>query len=267
MPVTKKFNNIFICVSLLSTCVIFPACNRASPPSNEDKVIAYVNKEPIFASDVKRGMALKAKQDPLMVSGPDTEQGQLDIIVDRKLIIQEALRQGLARQDSFVQGIKSYWEQNLIKEFLDFKRKEFQNYLFVTENEVKKYYDNLGKRVIFKVLKSRDKQLIDDTYGDSKQNIAVDVESWDTVGPVGYEDITSSVLYDAFDLPPGQMKIAEDAPYYYLVTIVGKLDVPVKPLEELRPEIEKQVLAAKEQRLFDEWLKYERAGAKIEVKN
>jgi len=241
------------------------ACGRNCQLSRTEQVVAYVNKEPIFASDLKRSMALKARQDPLMITTPDTEQDQLDMMVDRKLIIQEALRQGLARQDSFVETIKSFWEQNLIREFLDFKKKEFINYLYVTDKEIKKYYDNLGKRVTFKVLKSRDKQRIDDIYGEIKQNKAVSTDNWDTVGPVGYDDITSNVLYDAFELPEGQVKIAEDAPYYYLVMVMQKQDVAIKPLEALQPKIEKQILAIKEQRLFDEWLKYERAKAKVEI--
>jgi hypothetical protein len=262
-----KKNLGFFCLMLLLSIIIFlPACSKCNLGKvDNDQVVAYVNKEPIFASDLKRSMALKARQDPFLISTPDIEQEQLDMMIDRKLIIQEALRQGLARQDSFVQTVKTFWEQNLIRELLDFKKKEFQNYLYVTEKEIKKYYDNLGKRVTFKVLKSRNKQRIDDIYSEIKQNKTVETDSWDIVGPVGYDDITSNVLYEAFELPEGQIKITEEATYYYLIMVVQKQDITRQPLETLRPEIKKQILAIKEQRLFDEWLKTERKNAKIKV--
>jgi HPt (histidine-containing phosphotransfer) domain-containing protein len=244
---------------------VLASCGRNCSLSKTDKVVAYVNREPIFASDLKRSMALKARQDPLLLTTPDIEQEQLDIMINRKLIIQEALRRGLARQDSFVQTIKTFWEQTLIREFIDFKKKEFQNYLYVTDNEIKKYYDNLGKQVTFKVLKSRDKRYVDDIYTKIKDNKPVETDNWDIIGPVGYDDITSNVLYEAFQLAEGESKIIEEAPYHYFVMVVNKQDIMRQPLETLQPQIEKQIRAIKEQRLFDEWLKVEREKAKVKT--
>jgi hypothetical protein len=265
MLLTKRLNSPFIFIFFLSIIVILSACNRTCPLSKTDKVVAYVNNEPIFASDLKRSMALKAQQDPLLITTPDVQQEQLDIMIDRKLIIQEALQKGLARQDSFVETIKTFWEQTLIRELIDFKKKEFQNYLYVTDKEIKQYYDNLTKRVTFKVLKSRNKQDIDDVYNKIKENKPVETDSWDTIGPIGYDDIASNVLYEAFGLQEGEFKIIEEPPSYYLVTAVGKLDIALKPLETLRPQIEKRIRVIKEQRLFDEWLKDKRKNAKVKL--
>ena len=264
MLIPRTFSK-FVIPLFIFPLFVLASCGRNFPPSKTDKVVAYVNKEPIFASDLKRSMALKARQDPLFITTSDTEQDQLDIIIDRKLIIQEAVKKDLARQDSFVETIKTFWEQTLIREFIDFKKKEFQNYLYVTDNEIKKYYENLGKRLTFKVLKSRDKRYIDDIYTKIKENKLVETNNWDIIGPAGYEDITSNVLYEAFELPEGEVKIIEEAPYHYLVMVVNKQDVMPLPLERLRPEIEKRIRAIKEQRLFDEWLKSEREKAKVKI--
>ena len=262
MLIPRTFSK-FVIPLFIFPLFVLASCDRNSPPSKTDKVVAYVNKEPIFASDLKRSMALKARQDPLFITTSDTEQDQLDIIIDRKLIIQEAVEKGLARQDSFVETIKTFWEQTLIRELIDFKKKEFQNYLYVTDNEIKKYYENLGKRLTFKVLKGRDKRYIDDIYSKIKENKLVETNNWDIIGPVEYEDITSNVLYEAFELPEGEVKIIEEAPHYYLVMVVNKQDIMRQPLEILQPQIEKQIRVIKEQRLFDEWLKVEREKANV----
>lgn len=243
-------------------CLVLSSCGRNSP-SKTDRVIAYVNKEPIFASDLKRSLALKARQDPLLITTPDSEQEQLDNLIDQKLIIQEALRKGLASQDSFVQTIKTFWEQTLIREFIDFKKREFQNFLYVTDHEIKQYYDNLGLLVTFKVLKSRDRRYIDDIYNKIKDNQPVETDGWDSIGPVGYGDITSDVLDEAFPQPEGEVKKIEQGSYHYLVMVVNKQDIPRQPLETLRQEIEKQIRASKEQHLFDQWLKEERKKARV----
>lgn len=265
MQTHSKSSKVFCILTVFFSCLALSSCGRNLSPSKTDKVVAYVNREPIFASDLKRSMALKARQDPLLITTPDIEQEQLDMMIDRKLIIQEALQQGLARQDSFVGTIKTFWEQTLIRELIDFKKKEFQNYLYVADNEIKKYYENLGKQVTFKVLKNRDKQHIDDIYNEIKQNKPVETNNWDIIGPVGYDEITSNTLYEAFELPEGQVKRIEEAPHYYLVMVVRKQDIARQPLETLRPQIEKQIRAIKEQRLFDEWLKVEREKAKVKI--
>jgi len=43
----------------------------------------------------------------------------LDIAIRKQILIQEAQRQGLDREESFMQTIERYWEQALIKELLD----------------------------------------------------------------------------------------------------------------------------------------------------
>jgi hypothetical protein len=247
----------FFAVCILSSCGNEPA------PSKTDKIIAYVDKEPIFASDIQRGMALKAKHDPLGIATPDDEKDQLDSVIDKKLMIHEALRQGLARQDSFAQTIKTFWEQTLIREFVDFKKKEFQKYLFVTENEVKNYYDRLDRRVTFKILKSRDRASIDAAYEKIRQNMPVDDLSWQIIGPVGYDDISSKVLAEGFAMTLGEIRRVSDGPRHYLVMVIDKQDVVRLPLESIRPQIEKRIFDLEEERLFQDWLKTQRQPSKV----
>ncbi len=256
---TLLFVGILLFIAALSGC--------GNPPSaaKNQNIIATVNKEPILASELKQDLAIRTRQAPLAKVTPQMEAEQLNLIIDRKLIIQEAIHRGLARDEKFVNTIKTFWEQTLVREFLDHKKQEFAGQLSVTDQEIQQYYSNLGRRVTFMVLKSLDKAYIDGVYSQWKQLRQIDPSVWQIVGPVGYSEIDSDVLRQAFDAPVNEVKPAADAPNYYLVMVKDRQDVAPQPLEVLRPAIERDLVAMKEQRLLDEWLKTQRAQADIKV--
>jgi len=134
-----------------------------------------------------------------------------------------------------------------------------------TADEIKKYYDDLGRRVTFKVFQTRDRHERDKAYEAFMKEKNMELVPWLTIGPVGSEDIVSGVLSQAMELPLGEARKFDEPPQYYLVLIAGEEDVVIEPLEALRPEIEKRVLMAKERRLFEDWLKAERKKASIRI--
>ena len=250
---------------LISFSLVLSGCGRGGPAEGKNDLIGLVNKEPITASELKRNIALKARQDPAFKVTPETEGEQLELIINKKLLIQEAMAKGLAREERFVNTIRTFWEQTLIRDFLDFKRKEFQDYLFVTEDEIKKYYDNLGQRVTFKILRSKDPRIIDDAYNKVAGNKDADISGWELIGPVGYEDVDSPVLLKAFSLPIGAATKAEDVPNHYIIVVVDRETVGIEPLKALRPGIEKRILEIKERDIFENWLKSIRKKADITI--
>jgi len=255
-------NAKLLCVILIS-CLVFPCgCAKKNAQAKKD-IIAYVNKDPIYESDLKREIALRAKLDPSFKLTPDTEREQLDLIINRKLIVQAAMEKGLSRQERFINTIRSFWEQTLIRDFIDFKKKELQEYIFVTDDDVKKYYNDLSQKVTFKVLKARDKRAIEEAH--KKYLKDKDTSKWQVVGPVGYEDVSSGVLAGAFEMNKGEVKKLEDLPSHYLVEMAEKEKVEIEPLESLRPEIEKRVFAMKESRLLEDWLLEKRNRSRIKI--
>jgi hypothetical protein len=73
-------------------------CGKEGPPKKD--VVAYVNKEPITASELKREIALRLKAEPDFKVTPQTEREQLEVMISRKLIIQEAMEKGFAKEES-----------------------------------------------------------------------------------------------------------------------------------------------------------------------
>lgn len=176
---------------ILAVTLSLYGCGKC-PASQKKDVLAYVNKEAICRPDLDKELALRARIDPSFKITPQTEREQLDSIIDRRLIIQDAMEKGLARQPRFVNTIRRFWEQTLIRDFVEYKQQEFQDYLFVTDDEVKEYYENLLK---------------------SAQGEGAEIPS----------------------------------------------------LDQLRPEIERRIMASKERRLFEDWLKDKRKKSHIKI--
>lgn len=249
---------IFLVIIFLS------GCGKGISEKDKD-VAAYVNKEPILKSELQRELALRAKQDPSFKLTPESEAEQLETIINKKIIIQQAMKQGLAENEKFVNTIKAFWEQTLVRDFLDFKKRSFGVLVSVTEDEIRKYYDDMSDKVTFKVMKDRDKAIVDrayDSYLTAKDLVSF---SYPEVGPVSRTDITSEGLAGAFDLPVGDAVKFEELPYYYLAVVVARQKSELPPLDEIRPEIERRIAVLKESKLFNDWLTAERKKADVKI--
>jgi len=246
---------------IVLTPLLFVSCGQ-NPTEQAKDVVAFVNDEPIFDSELKRIMYRRARQDSSYAATPQDRQDQLDLIIDQKLIIQEAIDKGLAREEEFVDAIKAYWEQTLVREFIDYKSQEFRGTLTVSNEEVQEYYRHLDKRVMFNLIKAKDRDAIEQAHQKLLNKEAVAL-AWERIGPVRYVDLESPALRQAFELEVGALHMYEEAGEHYLVAVVQKEMLDVKPLESMRGQIEQEIIAAKEKDLFDQWLASKRGSANI----
>ncbi|MFA6078655.1 MAG: hypothetical protein WC779_02795 [Candidatus Omnitrophota bacterium] len=252
-----------IVIALTCIAVLF-GCGKSDNIDKKD-IIAYVNKEPILGSELRAEVDMRARQDPSFKLTPETESDQLDVMITKKIITQGAIKAGLARQDKFVNAIRTFWEQTLIREFIDYKNEEFKKKVVVTNDDVVSYYANLSERVTFKVLKSKNKKYIQDAYSEFLKNNASEIIPWGIVGPVGYDELGPGILMDAFSKPVGEAVFFDEDPNYYLVLIAAREQKTLEPLESIKPDIEKRLLELKDRAMFEDWLDSEKKKAKIKV--
>ena len=252
-------------IPLLAVCMVFiftPGCSKVKKDTGKE-VVARVNKDVIYKDDLKRELALQAKIDPNFKVTPDIERELLDSIIERKLIVQYAMEKGLARDENFVNAIRLMWEHTLIRNFVDYKKRELQDYLFATSEDIKKYYDNMSNKATFKAFRSKDKKAVNEAY--QKYLKDKDTSGWMALGPANYEDIASVVLMKAFDMNKGDAGIFEDAHNYYVIELTDKEKIEIAPLDSLKPEIEKRVIALKERILFEDWISQRRKNSNIKI--
>lgn len=244
-------------------CGSFSACDNRK--ASDKDIIGYVNKEPILASELDRVVSFEARKSPGKEITPDIRQKQLDLLIDKKLIVQEAIDVGLTRDENFIAMIKTYWEQALVRNFIDLKRKEFAKDIVVTNKDFRDYYDQISKRVTFKVLVDTDQQKIEKIRQNVLTgNVSFD-DQWKTVGPIGYQDITSETLRKAFDARQGEALLIKDLSQYYLVYVYRTENISQGAFADLEPELKRRVIAIKENQMFDEWLKNKRKKSRIKM--
>ena len=126
--------HLTLTISLLALLTFLSsACSR---DTERQKKIALVNGAPIFLKDYKEEIALISRSNPTFKVNPRSLERQLNTMIDKKLMIQEAVKRGLSDDEQFMKAIKRFWEQTLIRELINIKSGEWSDILFATDEEV-----------------------------------------------------------------------------------------------------------------------------------
>jgi hypothetical protein len=114
----------------------------------------------------------------------------LDMLINRKLILQEAQKLGLDKDAEFLKSIERFWEQSLLKAYLDRKTQEVAGQIFISDFAVEQAYKNLqaeGKTEksyaeMYRTLKwdlarAKEAELMDKWLKDLKSKAAIEVNT------------------------------------------------------------------------------------------
>jgi len=247
-------------VILIIFVSFFSGCGRGRGTQNESDVLATVNGEPLYVSDFNRSIALNIKRDPMFKITPQTLDNQIDMLIDKKLLIQEARDKNLDRTKRFENTIKTFWEQTLIRDLISRQEKEIENTLSVNAKEITEYYKNITTRKKFQIIKTKDRLKVVNIL----KKDPGEVEWEQTIGPVSYDD-ASDLIKKAFIFPKGMMRVLQEGDTYYLFHVSSVEKVPAPPLDEIKNDVKERVIALKKQRLFKEWLALVREKAEIRI--
>jgi len=250
-------------ISVIVSCVLIltlgTGCGKYG--RRPKKVAAKVNKDIIYVDDLKKELAFRAKQYPLFKVTPQTLQDQLNMIIQKRLLIQQAKNKRLDEKEKFVNTIKAFWEQTLIRDLISAKEKEFGASIVVTNAEALKFYELMSSQITFYALKRKDKNSIQQIFNNPADEIEWDEE----IGPITYDDASSDVIYKVFEMPEGVKRILKDQDYYYLIYVAKKEKIPVMPYEEMTDEIKRKIKNIKIQGMFREWLNKVKEESSITV--
>ncbi len=236
------------------------SCSNQSTGSG--KIVATVNNDPIKLNDFQREIALRSRQDPSYKVTDQSIDEQLDMIIDRRLMIQEATKMGLVNNEDFVRTIQTFWEQTLIRELIAAKDAEWEKRLFVTEEEINDYYDNMRFMVTFKIIRAEDKAGAEMLLERAKKGESL---NWKTVGPVNYFDNAYGAFKTALKMPEGGKGILKDNRGFFVYLVEKKDTVKLPPLDELYSQIKTEMFERKKTGALDEWLKEVRNKASIKI--
>jgi len=120
----RNRQSLFFCIGIAALLALVAGCSNVK--SDQGKVLATVNGDPVMTSDLKRAVALKRKSYPVFNITPQTLRDEINSIIDKKLLIQEAQKRSLHESQRFADTIKIFWEQTLIRDLVSVKNKEFK---------------------------------------------------------------------------------------------------------------------------------------------
>lgn len=244
-------------------CLFLPAVTSCEKGGAQRENIAVVNDTPISLSEFQKEVSILSKRNPAFKATPQTLEEQLNTIIDKKLLLQEARSLGLAEDERFIETIKSFWEQTLIKELLELKAREWADRLFVTEEEINRQYQRMQRIPFVRLVRTGDRKQAEDIKGKMLKGVRVKGE--EAFGPLFVEDVRSDALLHAFDMAAGKAAIYEDNGGYVVLHVIKTKMSGVPPLKQIYSRIKTSLLEQKKQDVMEEWLKDVKGSAKIQI--
>ncbi len=247
--------HVFFAAALLLT-----SCKGKQPAQ---KAVATVNDSPISLVELQKEVSSYSKLQPASRITSQSLEEHLRIMIEKKIMIQEAMKKGLAEDEKFVETIKKFWEQTLIRELINAKNKEWAERIYVTEDEIQKQYQRMQCAVTARVAKAKTRELA----GGIRQKMlrGEHVEGEETVDSFLYEDVKLSALQNAFDMNSGEAKSFDSDGEYLVIYVVKNEKTALRPLKDLHDQIKESLLGQKKQKAMTDWMEELKKSSRINI--
>lgn len=254
----------FLLALTLGAALTLASCGPESPKQEH---VAVVNGAPILFKEFKKEVSLSHERNPELVARPGSEEAfdeVLDTMILKKLMVQEAARMGLTEDEDFLDTIKMFWEQTLIRKLMDAKTGEWAGAITISDDEAATHYNRMRHRITLLAVKAEN----EDEAKRLKERLADGKRPSRTVvmGPLLIENVKpSDPLCTAFDLPAGGADVIRDDGGYLAVKVLKKEDVKTPPFDRISGEIKKALIERKKGEVLDMWLNGLKKSATIEI--
>lgn len=249
------FRSAYVLVPVMA--VLLFSCS--GPEDGKGEEVASVNGSPIFMKDFMKEVRTASSRYPDRKLTEERLEEILHTMVDRKLLIDEAVKKGLSEDERFLESIKSFWEQTLIRELIESKNREWADRLLVTDEEVRNRYSMMSSRITIRVIKA------DDVKGAEAALPAVSAEG-ELLGPLFVEDLNhSDPLLAAFAMEEGAKAVVGSDDDFFAYEVVKKEPSGVAPLEEVYEALKASLLEEKKEKALEEWLEGRKKAASIKI--
>jgi len=235
------------------------ACSPGT--AEKEKAVATVNGAPITATELQQKVAGYGKNNALTRHAVDD---QLHLMIEHKLLIQEAVKMGLTEDKKFAETIKAFWEQTIIRNLMEAKAGELSGKIFVTDQEIAVEYERMKCSPRIRAVRgARTKQDADAIVSQMRDGKRIPGE--ETIGPLFYEDVKGSPLANAFDMKKGQIRAFAVAGEYIVIGVIDRESIPLPPLQKLEKQIRESLIMQKRQKALAEWIATVKNAAKIQI--
>lgn len=120
--------------------VLFSLLACDGPKESPSAGVIQVNDAVITLAEFTGQLTQEVNVDPGLDLSAESRDAFVDYLIQRELLIQEAMRLELDRQTEFIHSIQRHWQSTLIRNLLALKNKELGEQVLVTREEAQAYY-------------------------------------------------------------------------------------------------------------------------------
>jgi hypothetical protein len=134
---------------LLSFALVILTVSNSLCCSDEHKerkeVLARINNFELTLAEFERQLSREIELDPDRRLTKEAKKTFLEELIRKELLIQEAKKRRLDRQERFIRSMERYWEATLIRDLMELKGAEIDDRTYISVEEVQDYYRAMGE--------------------------------------------------------------------------------------------------------------------------
>jgi parvulin-like peptidyl-prolyl isomerase len=260
---------VFFCV-----CVCLAGCGgRTEARKGKDsRKVALINNYTLTVEDFKREVSPLLDGKTLSDDSQKAKEEMLEELITKEVLLQEAQKLNLDKEDVFMREIENYWKQTLLKLLINKRSKEVFVNTYVEDRQVLDEYQRMKRKIYAQVVIVQDKEVaatlseaadaFDTKVEDFKEKIlAGKTPEWWMSG-----DLPQEVETLLFGLKAGD--ISKPVAYgnnWVIIKMIKEEENVVAPIEEVESTIRNNILQTKIAESVDAWIKELRQKASVKV--
>jgi len=225
---------------------------KPKPPLSKEGI--RVNERVITVDEIEEGYRESCAIAPV----PADKKHFLDDLVTKEILIQEAKRLGLDREEPFRRSIQNYYEQTLLKNLTQSKMSGIK--VSVSEPEIVSFYKSMGRVYELRVITLP-------TEREANEAIRNFPAARAEKRMLHVDEIPPEMLDSVLALRVGEvsLKPVPCAGGYFVFRLEGYKKETVPPLDAVREEIKKTIEGKKRQGEMEKWLEGLKKNARVTI--
>jgi hypothetical protein len=248
---SNKICRVFY-LALLFSMLIVASCGADSPSKKAPTWVVRCGSVSISPGEFQAFLQQQTRRNLNLQLTPERERELLERLVEKRLLLLEAEKLKLDQDPEFIQDLREMREQALMKRLLTKKGAELEKQATVTDEEIKRIYEQMGQEVRFRYLPVTEPQQAPKLLQEWSAGKCEGAVESGLVNQVRLADSWKKCLQGLQVKKPALVTM-EGQPF--LVELLARKEVPPPPLEKVRGEIAGELLERKKAALMQTWIR------------
>lgn len=140
----NNMKNIFIAIISVPVFIL-SLLGCADDRSGNERVLARINDYELSLNEFDRQLFSEMEMDPEFKLTVKAKKAFLEQLIRKELMIQEAVRLKMDREEKFVKAIERYWQSTLIRDLLLHRGDDINQTTYISQAEIEARYLQMKK--------------------------------------------------------------------------------------------------------------------------